>query len=136
MKVKITKKYLDTVIQLEVEGQKLTDTLLQATIFTSKDKCGLCGNEQITLAGNKTDEGYIYIKRQCTSPKCRAASTLGTYRDGSGYFWKKWEVYNPNNKEVAKTTEQIVKNNPMAKIEEPAQSQEPPPVDYSEDMPF
>jgi hypothetical protein len=135
MKVKISKKYLDTLLQFEIEGNTLTEALFQASIFTNKDKCILCGNDQIALIGNKTQEGYLYIKRQCTNSKCRATSKLGTYKDGNTYFWHKWEIWSPENKEVTKTQEKIVNNNnSLSRVEDSTPSQSEP--NYSDDMPF
>ena len=96
MKIKVQKKYLDTVFSIEVEGKDLKEALLKASIFTQRDVCLKCQNENISLEGSKTQEGHIYIKRRCTNEDCTATSTLGTYRDGTGHFWKGWEIFQPS----------------------------------------
>lgn len=95
MKAQIEKKYLGTTLKVEVEGADLKKTLLQAAIFTENDECFLCKNKDIGLSGNQTEEGHVYIKRVCTNPSCRATSTMGTYKNGAGHFWHKWEIYKP-----------------------------------------
>ena len=93
--IKIKKAYMGTELEISVEGKELKEELLKASIFTTKDVCFFCKCEDIELEGNKTGEGHIYIKRRCTNPACKAASNLGTYKDGSGYFWKNWEIWSP-----------------------------------------
>ena len=122
MQVKVSKKYLDTVVSIEFDEKKLTDALLQVSLFTCKDVCGKCQNTEIALEGNKTQESYIYIKRRCMNPQCRATSTLGTYKDGSGHFWKSWEIFVPNST--------------MPNAPKRAESIPSPTDDYDQDLPF
>jgi len=135
--IKIKKKYLDTELEVVVEGRDLKEALLKATVFTIKDYCALCDSEEIALDGNKTGEGHTYIKRKCLNPECKATSTLGTYKDGSGYFWNKWEIWNPNSSSGANTSSLTHGNR-----KDDYRSTPPPKTrknvnyDYKDDLPF
>lgn len=93
MKLKVTKKFDTSDLQVEVEDSDDKKALMKALIFTQPDVCGLCKGIDIRWDTNKaqTDDGeFIYVKRICR--KCGAQSTLGDYK-GGGHFWKQWEVY-------------------------------------------
>ena len=94
--ITIKKSYMGTELTIQVEGKDMKEELMKASIFTHKDKCFLCGCEELELDANKTGEGHVYIKRKCTNQECKAASNLGTYKDGSGHFWNKWEIWSPS----------------------------------------
>ncbi|OPX88975.1 MAG: hypothetical protein A4E53_01708 [Pelotomaculum sp. PtaB.Bin104] len=91
MKVIVKKNYGSSQIELEIEAQDVKEALFKGAIFTIKDQCNLCNSTDISLDGNKTEEGHTYLKRRCG--KCGATSTLGTYKTGGAYFWKKFEKY-------------------------------------------
>lgn len=91
MQLKISKVYGNSKMELVIDANDIKQALLKASIFTQSDICSLCQSTQISLDGNKTDEGHIYIKRKCA--KCGACSTLGTYKSGDAYFWKKFEKW-------------------------------------------
>jgi len=93
--ITVKKSYMGTELTIQVEGKDMKEELMKASIFTHKDKCFLCGCEELELDANKTGEGHIYIKRKCTNQDCKAASNLGTYKDGSGHFWHKFEIWSP-----------------------------------------
>lgn len=91
MKITVKKQYGSSQVELEIEAQDVKEALFKASIFTVKDQCNLCKSEDISLDGNKTADGVTYLKRRCG--KCGATSTLGTYKTGGAYFWKKFEVW-------------------------------------------
>lgn len=91
MQIKVEKVYGNSKIELAIEVADLKEALFKATIFTQKDQCFLCKSTEISLVGNKDEENNLYLKRHCG--KCGAQSSLGTYKGGFGYFWKKWEIW-------------------------------------------
>ena len=78
-------------INLEVEGEKPKDVLFTAINMVSyPKKCEECGNDkEFEPRADKDQDGNKYIKIVCM--KCGAQSNMGTYKDGSGHFWKKFE---------------------------------------------
>ncbi len=91
MKVKITKGYGSAQLEMEIDVSDIKDALFRSSVFSQVDLCGLCKSHEISITGNKDDEGNTYVKRHCE--KCGADSNLGTYKGGFGYFWKKWEKW-------------------------------------------
>lgn len=91
MKVTVTKKIGKATLQFSVEGEKEVDTLAKASFYTTApDKCGLCKSENITLDSNKA-KGFTFVKIKCLD--CNGRANMGQFKDGSGCFWKDWEVY-------------------------------------------
>ena len=80
----------------ESDATDLKDQFLQLHNLRPRWKCDVCGNTEKTefrLFCNETDEGYKYVKILCMNQDCKASSTLGTFKDNKGYFWKKFEKY-------------------------------------------
>lgn len=93
MRVSITKAIGKSTLTFEVEGEKEIDTLAKASAFTTMpDKCDLCQSEDVVLSSNKA-ESFTFVKIKCL--KCNARSQMGQYKDRSGIFFKRWEVYQP-----------------------------------------
>lgn len=93
MKVVIEKKVGKSLLTFEVEAAKDIDALAKAALYTSMwDKCTLCGSENVQLEMNKA-ENFIFVKIRCNA--CTATSNLGQHKDGTTYFWKKFEKYVP-----------------------------------------
>lgn len=91
MKVQIEKKVGSAVLKVEVEGEKEVDALFKAAGFTTMPEiCSLCKSIDIVLDGNKA-KGYTFVKIKCL--KCGGRSQMGQLKDGSGIFWKPFEVY-------------------------------------------
>ena len=90
----IIKKTLGKVdYTFEIEGQRGFDVLFTAAVLSSMpDTCKICGSKNVHLAGNKA-KGYTFVKVLCED--CNARAQLSQYKDGSGYYWKSWEEYNP-----------------------------------------
>ncbi|MCK9370639.1 hypothetical protein M0R04_12075 [Candidatus Dojkabacteria bacterium] len=119
MKLTIKKQLTNNVLEVEIDERDDKEALAKATVFMQKDVCGLCKSDDITWESNKgqNEKGsFTYIKRRCN--KCNATSTLGSYKTG-GFFWKAFEIYNPN---------------PMAPIgtvqQKPIPGAEPPMTEY------
>lgn len=92
MRIKINKTIGNTAIQFEIEKVKEIEALALAGFLASApNKCS-CGSENVCLESNKA-KGYTFIKVICR--ECDARAQLGQYKDG-GFFWKKWEKYNPS----------------------------------------
>ena len=90
MKIKISKNIGGTQYIFEVEDANGFNCLMKASAFSAMpNKCGLCGSEEVHLAGNKA-KGYQFVKMLCS--ECNARAQLGQYKDG-GYYWKSWEKY-------------------------------------------
>ncbi len=97
MELTVKKQIGKSVLEVSIEEKSDKDAIAKALIFTQPDVCGLCKSPNVIWESNKatTKDGgtYTYIKRRCLS--CNATSTLGEYKAG-GYFWKKWEIYIPD----------------------------------------
>lgn len=92
MKITVTKIIGRSTLVAEVEGEKEIDTLVKASgMTTMPDVCSLCQSNNVELTSNKAQDKYTYVKVRCL--KCTATSTMGVYQDGSGVFWKPFEVY-------------------------------------------
>lgn len=93
MVIKINKKLGDTAIQFEIEKQKDKEALfLAGSLVSMPTRCGICGNLDVVLTGNKAKE-FTFVKVICNN--CKARSQMGEYKDGSGFYWKDWEKYVP-----------------------------------------
>lgn len=91
MKIQITKTIGKATLNVEVDADKDIDALVKAsTITTIPDSCGLCKSSEVELTANKAD-AYTFIKVKCL--KCSATSTMGQYKDGTGGFWKEFEIF-------------------------------------------
>lgn len=89
---------LSPTIKLEIDDRDDLETLHKAIVFGNpRRKCNACGEiiKYLTFITNKDKEGNTYIKNLC---RCGATSRLGQYKTG-GYFWKEFELYDPNNKD-------------------------------------
>jgi len=93
MKITINKQIGKSKLVFETEGNKAIDALVAATAFTTMpDRCTKCGGDDVVLDSNKADN-YTFIKVRCQNSSCRATSTMGTYKDQSGHFWKDFEIF-------------------------------------------
>lgn len=94
MQITIQKQIGKANLTFVVEEDKTIDALVRASTFTTiPDKCGKCKGVDVTLEANKADK-FTYIKVKCLNTQCRATSTMGSYQDGTGHFWKPFEIYN------------------------------------------
>ena len=93
MKIAITKKIGKSTLQFQVDGERDFDALFKAALYTTMpDTCGVCSEDNLVLDSNKTPE-YKFVKIKCLN--CRAQAQLGQYKDGTGYYWNKFEEYVP-----------------------------------------
>lgn len=117
-KISITKKVGKSNFTFWVDEEDFREALAAASFYAgTPDKCGICGNEEVTLDSNRTTEGYLYVKVRCLDEKCKATSTLGIYKDNKGGFWKKFEKYQPTDK-VKTETESVPAEKQAVKKEE------------------
>jgi hypothetical protein len=96
MQIKITRVVGKVSYTFDVSNEKGYEALAEASLFSSMpDKCGMkdCNSENIHLSSNKA-KGFTFVKMICDD--CNARAQLGQYKDGTGYFWKNWEAYNPS----------------------------------------
>jgi hypothetical protein len=96
MQIKVTKKMGNSVVEFKTD-KPMEDAMLELDAFMKKDVCN-CGSTDIIFDTRKVNakDGsgtFVYVKRRCM--KCNQTSTLGKLKDGSGYFWKEWELYQP-----------------------------------------
>lgn len=103
MQIRVTTKVGTTSFQILVDEQKEMEALHKAAVLGAPpDYCPLCkNNEYFSLDSNKDKEGNIYVNVRCK--KCQAKAKLGQYKAG-GYFWHKFEVYEPKNKQPQQNT--------------------------------
>ena len=100
MKVQITKLVGKSTLTFEVEGEKEIDAVSKAAAFaTMPDQCGMCKSKNVALDSNKA-ESFIFVKIKCLD--CKARSQMGQFKDGSGVFFKKWEIYVPTDETAPK----------------------------------
>ena len=98
MNIKISRVFNGISYMFDVSNEKGFDALAEAALFSQMpDKCGLCKSEGIHLSSNKA-KGYTFVKMICSD--CNGRSQLGQYKDGSGYYWKEWEKYEPKEKVI------------------------------------
>lgn len=93
MILETTFKIGEVLLKASIEGKALKDCLFQAGCITNiRRKCDVCGaTTGFKLIANKADS-YEYVNVECA---CGAKSNLGTYKDGSGNYWKEFEKYEP-----------------------------------------
>ena len=95
MKIKVKKVIGDSSLEFEVDEPKPLDALgVAGFLCETPNICTVCGSNEVRLSMNKAD-GYTFVKVKC---KCGASAQLGQYNDG-GYFWKRFEMYVPNDKD-------------------------------------
>lgn len=85
---------------LDVDDDNTMQALHEAIALANpRDTCNVCGDiglETKRLETIKTKgDGFIYIRVVCS---CGASSTLGLYKT-NGFFWHRYEVYNPDGNE-------------------------------------
>lgn len=100
MKIQVDKKIGDAVAKFEIDERDAKDAFVMLSFLTEPDHCYLQGFEnakikwQARRAKNEKGE-FTYIERKAFSSDGRiATSTMGEYQKG-GYYWKKWEIYQP-----------------------------------------
>lgn len=86
----------------EFDGSSLKECLHKSSFLMDNDNVWGAGLESfkdkpVWFKVRKTESGdFIYIERKSRDDNGRiASSSLGEYKDG-GFFWKKWEIYDPN----------------------------------------
>ena len=128
MKAIVETELSGTKYTFEIEEKDTKETLLTAIALGNPPRrCDECGNksfESFKLESSKTSEGHIYIKTICR--KCGAKANLGTYQNGGGHFWHKFEKYIPKDNQSTQQ-ESTNKNQPPT---------EQPPVEEVDDLPF
>ena len=97
MKITVNRKANGADVSFQIDEAEDKKALAKAIAFAALDYCDLCKGTKVIWGQNKTKEGYIYIKRICIN--CKAQSTLGTYQDNAGYFWKQFEIYEGDKKD-------------------------------------
>ena len=81
----------DVVYKAQIEGEDMKECLFQAgTVTGIRRKCDVCGKtEGFRLVANKADT-FKFVNIECS---CGAKSNLGSYKDGSGFYWKNFERF-------------------------------------------
>lgn len=109
MQIKVNKKIGDITVQFEFDVKGVKEAFGLAAFLSEKDYCYLDGFQDSNVfwqerrvkgkeGTDKAGQTFIYIERKARSKDGRwATSQMGEYQDGSGYYWKKWEVYEPEN---------------------------------------
>jgi hypothetical protein len=105
MTLQVSKKMGDATFKFTFEGTDIKDALFKAAFLMDEDKIPTWKEELKEFQGQpvvykvrKTKEGdLVYVERKVYSKTSKniASSNLGTYKQG-GYFWKDWEVFNPD----------------------------------------
>ena len=95
MKINITKKVGNDQYVFQIDKEKDFDALADAGMLASMPTQCSCGSSKVHLGSNKSQE-YVFVYMQCDD--CAAKSQLGQYKSG-GFFWKKWEKYQPTSEE-------------------------------------
>lgn len=106
MKATIKFKYGFTVYEFEIDEKDEMETLHKSIVLGNPpDKCDNCQNEEgFYFTSNKDTEGNTYVNTKC--PKCGARAKLGQYKAG-GYFWRRFELYKPEQKETKETDKDV-----------------------------
>jgi len=124
-KISVNKKIGNTTFTFWAEDEDFKEAFAEAAFYGGvPDKCGICGGEEVKLDSNRTQEGYLYIKVKCLNEDCRAAATLGIYKDNKGGFWKKFEKYEPKESNNEEPTEKTTKPEKVTKKEEKSEDDE------------
>jgi hypothetical protein len=93
MTITIKRQVGSSELVFQVEAEKDIDALAQASFYTNTpEECGLCKSADVKLDSNKA-ETFTFIKIKCN--KCLASANVGSFKDGSGHFWKKFIAYTP-----------------------------------------
>jgi hypothetical protein len=77
-------------IEANFDGADLQDSILQANALLAFDgKCGLCGNNDLTLQTRPVSGGNFYTEFICR--KCKAKAVFGQYKASKTFYLKNWE---------------------------------------------
>lgn len=110
MEIKVTKELGNNKIEFNINAKDAKTALSEMTFYTAQDNCYLDGFQGKPVVWEtrkaKGKEGtpnagqtFTYIQRRCYGEGGKiATSQMGEYQDG-GFYWKKWEVYNPESKD-------------------------------------
>lgn len=91
MTITIKKKVGASELTFDVTEEKDIDALAKASFYTNTPEvCGVCQSTDVKLDSNRA-ESFIFVKIKCN--KCLASANAGTFKDGSGHFWKKFVAY-------------------------------------------
>lgn len=108
MQVTGTKRMGDVNVTFTAEGKDAKEALFNLAFLMDKDEVWIKErplhekfvSRPVWYEVRKTDDDLVYVKRKSRSADgLIASSTLGTYKKG-GYFWHKWEVFDPIKNEV------------------------------------
>lgn len=137
--IKVRRNINNQTVEFDVDEKDFKEAMALAITICVQDYCDNCKNRsgivwQTNRAESKKDgKMYTYVKRRCL--KCFAESTLGSYADGRGYFWKRFEVY--QGKQGQNNQQGNYQNNqPQYQQESPKEQminpETPPPPDDSD----
>lgn len=123
-------------VTVEVEMEDGKEALLKAIELANK-WCNMCEKvkDDFRLYARTYDD-ITYIKRICLD--CGCASNLGSNKVGGTYFWKKFEKYDPDEKNGSKSpvAQSGKAQAVMAEIEKGTQSRPEAPPHTDDDLPF
>lgn len=100
MEIILKKKINGNVVDFTANERDFKESMLKLGHLFEEDYCWLDGFKDCEVkwrvkkaVSKKDNKSYTYIERHAWNKNGQhAKSTLGTYQDNSGYFWKKWEL--------------------------------------------
>lgn len=101
MKIQVKKQISNSEVTFIIDEADHTKSMMLLAFITAPDYCHLDGfqGKPVKLEGrkvNKDGSSYTYIERKCFDDNGKiASSTMGEYKDGGGYFWHAWKIYDP-----------------------------------------
>lgn len=103
MKITSTYKIGTDTITFEADGADVKEQFMQLSNIKPRLYCDVCKNTDpsyFRLFCNEKD-GITYVKLICYGEKgsCKSQSSLGTFKNNKGYFWRKFEKYIPSAQE-------------------------------------
>jgi hypothetical protein len=99
----------------EFAEEKDSESMHKAIILSNPPRyCHCCKNtEYFKMDSNKDKEGNTYINVVCTKDGCYAKAKLGFYKVG-GYFWNKFERYEPKGERKSSQTDHETQAQPKS----------------------
>jgi len=105
MKITTQTKVGQVMYNFTIDENEEMKALHKAIVLSNpRRKCNECNSfdqAKFKLDSNKDKQGNIYVNVVCLS--CGSKSKLGQYKAG-GYFWHKFEKYNPQGTTQTQTT--------------------------------
>ncbi len=96
---KATFKIGNDTFEFSPDATDLKEQFAELYNLKPRSRCDVCSNTDpakfrlfVSKAKDKKGSEWTYVKVICS---CGATSTLGTFLDNKGYFWKKFEKYEP-----------------------------------------